>query len=93
MLDPISNQIAARAARRVANESARKKVREAREAEGAGRDTDSFDSELDAVEAGEAVRRLADADQEDAREDRVASNTRPAREPGREHGGGLDLSA
>lgn len=95
MLEPISNQMAAKALRL---KEAAERARRARDSDGrAGpvREGDSFDSALESVEPAEAVRKLADADQEEAREDRQASQRRPAaRGPDQDHTGpSLDLSA
>ncbi|MFK7882635.1 MAG: hypothetical protein AB8F26_00440 [Phycisphaerales bacterium] len=95
MLGPITNLLAAQAARKAAIESARKRVRDPGATDGASRDEDRFDSELQAVEGAEAVRRLADADQEDAREDREASLLKSKQTPFDRDGPGrgIDLSA
>jgi len=92
MLEPISNHLASQAARKVALSDRAKQARASEKANGAKRGADSFDSALEGVEAAEAVRRLADADQEEAREDREASQLRHGREQAGQ-GGPLDLEA
>ncbi|MEM9372735.1 MAG: hypothetical protein AAGA55_03750 [Planctomycetota bacterium] len=73
MLEPVSNQLAAQA-RRASDLSERtRKVRRTDQPGGPERDEDTFDSALQDVQRTEKTRRLADADQEEAREDRQAS--------------------
>lgn len=96
MLDPVSNQIAAQ---RIAQAAAAKRVQDSRRAgpEKSGRreEPDSFDAALDRAEAVENVRPLADADQEEAREDREQfkhGNYGPGHPSGPSNGS-IDLNA
>lgn len=90
VIDPVSNLVSTQAARQAREAQRANRVRRHGSDAEDGRGDDSFESTLQAVEAAEAVRRLADADQEEAREDRQASGPGPAR---RENGASLDLSA
>lgn len=98
VFDPVTNQIANQAAKRAAN-ARRPLDQRARAAEKGARapeaDSDSFENALERVEATAPTRPLADADREDAREDRIAGEGRsydadraPDRPPG-----SLDLTA
>lgn len=96
MLDPVSNQIAAQ---RIAQAAAAKRVQDSRRAgpEKSGRrdEVDSFDAALDRAEAVENVRPLADADQEEAREDReqFKQGTYGPGHPSVPTNGSIDLNA
>lgn len=90
MIDPVSNLASTLAARQARDAQRGNRVRRHGSDAEEGRGGDSFESTLQAIESAESVRRLADADQEEAREDRQASGpgtTQPRT------GSALDLSA
>ncbi|RMH25607.1 MAG: hypothetical protein D6692_10615 [Planctomycetota bacterium] len=90
MIDPVSNLVSTQAARQAREAQRANRVRRHGSDAEDRRGDDSFESTLQAVETAESVRRLADADQEEAREDRQANGPSPGR-PG--NGASLDLSA
>lgn len=95
MFDPVTNQIANQAAKRAAN-ARRPAEQRARAADKGVRpsDPDSFENTLERVEATAPTRPLADADREDAREDRVAGEGRAFPPDGADRPpGSLDLTA
>lgn len=96
MFDPVNNQMANQAAKRLAN-ARRPLEKRSREADRAHRtgDTDSFENALERVEATAPTRPLADADREDAREDRAAGEGRvyPPDAGTERPPGSLDLTA
>lgn len=92
MLDPITNQIASQAAHRATMARRPQEARARTSEKGRAEDADSFETILGEVEPIGPARPLADADQEEAREDRIEHrpgspdvNDRP--------GGKLDLTA
>lgn len=93
MFDPVTNAISNQAARRL-NNAKRPEEQRAREAGKAGREefSDTFENAVEQVEQINPVRPLADADREEALEDRQAGEGRaaPERDPVR---GPLDLTA
>lgn len=95
MLDPLTNQVANAGGRRLDAARRLERVRAAASGKkGRADEPDSFDGALRDAERLNASRPLADADQEDAKEDRdhsrgaYAPNQPPAPSPG-----GIDLSA
>ncbi|GEM_PF-5366074 len=95
MLEPISNQMAAKALRAKETAERARRARDTGAARAPAREGDSFDAALGGIEPTEAIRRLADADQEEAREEREATQRRHARQgPDRDQQGpSLDVSA
>jgi hypothetical protein len=73
MLGPISNMLAAQAARKADIAARAKRARQEERTDGTRRGSDSFEASLPGIEPTESVRKLADADQEEAREDRQAT--------------------
>lgn len=97
MFDPVTNLISTQAARRAAM-ARRPQEQRTREAEKGGRTEDfgdSYENAIGQVEATSETRRLADADQEDAREDRLAREGMPETQgrPADPERPGLDLTA
>lgn len=95
MLDPITNQIAAQAAHRVAVSRRPEEARAKSSGKGRAAESDRFETILGEVEALGPVRALADADQEEAREDRIEHRSGATDQRGHEDrpGGVLDLTA
>jgi hypothetical protein len=94
MLDPVTNLLAGQAAKR-ASDARRPLAERARAAAEPGRShaSDTFEHAPEAVEPASPVRPLADADQQDAVDDRQARQGGPeGHGPGRE-AGSLDLTA
>lgn len=96
MFDPVTNQILNHAARKAAVERRprEQRARQAEEGSRPGEFGDVFEHTVGGIEAASPVRRLADADQEDAREDRLAGEgSRGRTSPGGGDERGLDLTA
>ncbi len=89
MLDPITHQIASQAAQRAALARRPQEARARTSEKGRAEDADSFETILGEVEPLGPARPLADADQEEAREDRIEH--RPDGAAGQR--GGLDVTA
>lgn len=93
VLEPVSNQVSTHAARRAeVTRRADKARRRGEEGEHPVREGDTFLAALDAANATDPTRRLADVDQEEAREDRQAAHT-GSTDQHPTPGGSLDLSA
>lgn len=95
MLDPITNQIASQAVQRAAVSKRPQEARARKPEKGRAAESDRFETILGEVEAIGPARPLADADQEEAREDRIEHRSGAVDQQGREDhpGGMLDLTA